>query len=249
MDPDHKGGTNMDDIILKINGLTKRYGTKTALDNVSFEIRRGGIYGFIGENGAGKTTTIRAVTGLSDIEQGSVELFGKSDKKGLIEARRKMGCLVERPILELHKSAKENLKCQLLLYGRRDDGRIDRLLARVGLGDVKNKKAADFSLGMKQRLGIAMALINSPELLILDEPVNGLDPMGMVEVRELLLSLCKDDGITIVISSHILTELYQLATDYIMISNGRIISTLTKAELDKAGSLEEYYMRLLGRCA
>ena len=222
----------MDDTILKISSLTKRYGAKTALDNVSFEVKRGRIYGFIGENGAGKTTAIRAITGLSTIDQGSVELFGKSDKAGLIEARRRMGCLVERPILEFHKSAKENLKSQQLLYGNRDVGRIEKLLERVGLGDVRNKKAGDFSLGMKQRLGIAMALINSPELLILDEPVNGLDPMGMVEVRELLLSLCKDDGITIVISSHILAELYQLATDYIMISHGRILSTLTKDELD-----------------
>ncbi len=222
----------MDDTILKITGLTKRYGAKTALDNVSFEVKKGRIYGFIGENGAGKTTTIRAITGLSSIEQGSVELFGKSDKAGLIQARRKMGCLVERPILELHKSAKENLRYQQLLYGNKENIRIDKLLARVGLGDVKNKKVGDFSLGMKQRLGIAMALINSPELLILDEPVNGLDPMGMVEVRELLLSLCRDDGITIVISSHILAELYQLATDYIMISHGRILSTLTKEELD-----------------
>ena len=222
----------MDDTILKITDLTKRYGAKTALDNVSFKVKKGRIYGFIGENGAGKTTTIRAITGLSSIEQGSVELFGKSDKAGLIQARRKMGCLVERPILELHKSAKENLKSQQLLYGNKENTRIDKLLARVGLGDVKNKKVGDFSLGMKQRLGIAMALINSPELLILDEPVNGLDPMGMVEVRELLLSLCRDDGITIVFSSHILAELYQLATDYIMISHGRILSTLTKDELD-----------------
>ena len=222
----------MNDTILKVSSLSKFYGSKKALDNVSFEVKKGRIYGFIGENGAGKTTTIRAITGLSSIEQGSVELFGKSGKAGLIQARRKMGCLVERPILELHKSAKENLKSQQLLYGNKDGSRIEKLLERVGLGDVKNKKVGDFSLGMKQRLGIAMALINSPELLILDEPVNGLDPMGMVEVRELLLSLCKDDGITIVISSHILAELYQLATDYIMISHGRILSTLTKDELD-----------------
>ena len=222
----------MNDIILKIKGLSKSYGTKKALDNVSFEVRKGKIYGFIGENGAGKTTAIRVITGLSPIDHGMVELFGKSDKKGLIEARRKMGCLVERPILELHKSAKENLKYQQLLYGSKDENKIEKLLLRVGLGDVRNKKVGDFSLGMKQRLGIAMALINSPELLILDEPVNGLDPTGMVEVRELLQSLCRDDGITIVISSHILAELYQLATDYIMISHGQILSTLTKAELD-----------------
>ena len=222
----------MTETIMRINNLTKTYGAKTVLNNVSFEIAKGKIYGFIGENGAGKTTAIRAITGLSPIEQGSIELFGRSDDKGLVEARKKIGCLVEKPILELNKTARENLMSVLLLYGNNDTSKIDKVLQRVGLGDVKNKKVGDFSLGMKQRLGIAMALINNPEMLILDEPVNGLDPMGMVEVRELLLSLCRDDGITIVISSHILAELYQLATDYIIISHGHIISTFSKSELD-----------------
>ncbi|MBO4460549.1 MAG: ABC transporter ATP-binding protein [Clostridiales bacterium] len=222
----------MRDSILKVRDLTKNYGSKRVLDNVSFEIERGKIYGFIGENGAGKTTAIRAITGLSSPDRGQIELFGKSDRKGLTSARRKIGCLVESPILELNKTAKDNLMSQQLLYGNKDSVRADKLLDRVGLGDVKNKRVADFSLGMKQRLGIAISLINNPELLILDEPVNGLDPMGMVGVRELLISLCKDDGITIVISSHILAELYQLATDYIIISHGRIISTLSKDQLD-----------------
>ena len=222
----------MNDTILKISNLSKRYGAKTVLDNVSFEIKRGKIYGFIGENGAGKTTAIRAITGLSPIDQGKIELFGKSDNAGLVEARKKLGCLVEKPILEFNKTAKENLMSSQLLYGNNDEDKIDKVLKRVGLGDVKNKKVGNFSLGMKQRLGIAQALINNPELLILDEPVNGLDPMGMVDVRELLISLCKDDGITIVVSSHILAELYQLATDYIIISHGRIISTLSKYDLD-----------------
>ncbi len=223
----------MSDVILRINDLSKTYGPKKALDGVSFEVERGKIYGFIGENGAGKTTAIRAITGLSPIENGTIELFGKSDSKGLAEARRKMGCLVESPILDIRKTAKENLMFQELLYGNKDASKADKILNRVGLGDVKNKKVGNFSLGMKQRLGIALALINDPELLILDEPVNGLDPMGMVDVRELLVSLCRDDGITIVISSHILAELYQLATDYIIISHGHIISTLSKDELDK----------------
>ena len=222
----------MNETIMRINNLTKSYGAKTVLDNVSFEIGKGKIYGFIGENGAGKTTAIRAITGLSPINQGSIELFGKSDKNGLVEARRKIGCLVEKPILELNKTARANLISAQLLYGNNDSAKIDKVLQRVGLGDVKNKKVGDFSLGMKQRLGIAMALINNPEMLILDEPVNGLDPMGMVDVRELLISLCRDDGITIVISSHILAELYQLATDYIIISHGRIISTFSKNALD-----------------
>ena len=223
----------MSDVILRINDLSKTYGPKKALDGVSFEVERGKIYGFIGENGAGKTTAIRAITGLSPIENGTIELFGKSDSKGLAEARRKMGCLVESPILDMRKTAKENLMLQELLYGNKDASKADKILNRVGLGDVKNKKVGNFALGMKQRLGIALALINDPELLILDEPVNGLDPMGMVDVRELLVSLCRDDGITIVISSHILAELYQLATDYIIISHGHIISTLSKDELDK----------------
>ena len=222
----------MNETIMRINNLTKSYGAKTVLDNVSFEIEKGKIYGFIGENGAGKTTAIRAITGLSPIDQGSIELFGKSDKNGLVEARRKIGCLVEKPILELNKTARANLISAQLLYGNNDSVKIDKVLQRVGLGDVKNKKVGDFSLGMKQRLGIALALINNPEMLILDEPVNGLDPMGMVDVRELLISLCRDDGITIVISSHILAELYQLATDYIIISHGRIISTFSKNALD-----------------
>lgn len=222
----------MSDTIMKISKLSKSYGAKRVLENVSFEIEEGKIYGFIGENGAGKTTAIRAITGLSPVTDGKVELFGRSDKKGLEEGRKKIGCLVEKPILALNKTAKDNLMSQQLLYGRNDTAKADKILKRVGLVDVKDKKVGDFSLGMKQRLGIALALINDPELLILDEPVNGLDPMGMVAVRELLISLCKDDGITIVISSHILAELYQLATDYIIISHGHIISTLSREELD-----------------
>ena len=222
----------MDNKILKVEHLTKKYGTKTALKDVSFTIERGKIYGFIGENGAGKTTTIRAITGLTSVAEGSVEIFGALNQKGLEEARKKMGCLVERPILSLNKTAFDNLRMQQLLFGQTDDAKIDVILERVGLRDVRNKKVKDFSLGMKQRLGIALALINSPELLILDEPVNGLDPMGMVDVRELLRSLCEDDGITILISSHILAELYQLVTDYIIISHGQILETLSKEELD-----------------
>lgn len=222
----------MDNTILKVNHLTKTYGTKTALKDVSFTVKKGKIYGFIGENGAGKTTTIRAVTGLTSASEGSIELFGATTGTGLEAARKKMGCLVERPILSLNKTASENLRMQQLLFGQKDVAKIDKILERVGLGNVRNKKVKDFSLGMKQRLGIALALINSPELLVLDEPVNGLDPMGMVDVRELLRSLCMDDGITILISSHILAELYQLVTDYIIISHGRILETLTKEELD-----------------
>ncbi len=219
--------------ILKVNGLTKKYGSKTALNNIAFNVEKGKIYGFIGENGAGKTTAIRAITGLSEAPAGTVELFGASDKKGLTKARRKMGYLVEHPILSMNDTAEGNLKMQQLLYGHRDDAKIMKILARVGLADVGRKKVKNFSLGMKQRLGIAMALVNDPEILILDEPVNGLDPMGMLAVRELLKSLSTEDGITIVISSHILAELYQLVTDYIIISHGEIIEQISKEELDR----------------
>ena len=219
--------------ILKVNGLTKKYGPKTALNNVTFDVEKGRIYGFIGENGAGKTTAIRAITGLSESPEGKIELFGSSDKKGLVKARRKMGYLVENPIISLNDTAAGNLRMQQLLYGHKDENGIQKILERVGLADVGKKRVKDFSLGMKQRLGIAMALVNNPEILILDEPVNGLDPMGMIAVRELLKSLCNEDGITIVISSHILAELYQLVTDYIIISHGEIIEQISKEELDR----------------
>ena len=219
--------------ILKVNGLTKKYGSKTALNNVTFSVEKGRIYGFIGENGAGKTTAIRAITGLSESPEGKIELFGSSDKKGLIKARRKMGYLVENPIISMNDTAEGNLRMQQLLYGNKDETKIRKILERVGLADTGSKKAKDFSLGMRQRLGIALALVNEPEILILDEPVNGLDPMGMVAVRELLKSLCNEDGITIVISSHILAELYQLVTDYIIISHGEIIEQISKEELDR----------------
>lgn len=219
--------------ILKVTGLTKSYGEKMVLDNVSFSIRQGRIYGFIGENGAGKTTAIRTVMGLSGADEGKIELFGRSDPAGIQEGRRRIGYLVENPILTMNGTAEENLRMQQLLYGRSDEAKIRAVLERVGLADTGKKKAKDFSLGMRQRLGIALALMNDPELLILDEPVNGLDPMGMIAVRELLKSLCIEDGITIVVSSHILAELYQLVTDYIMISHGRIIEEVSKSELDK----------------
>ena len=172
--------------ILKVNGLTRKYGSKTALNNVTFSVEKGRIYGFIGENGAGKTTAIRAITGLSEVPEGTIELFGASDRKSILKARKKMGYLVEHPILSMNETAQTNLRMQQLLYGHKDEAKITKTLERVGLGDVGRKKVKNFSLGMKQRLGIAMAIINDPEILILDEPVNGLDPMGMVAVRELL---------------------------------------------------------------
>lgn len=222
----------MSECILKINNLTKSYNNVKVLDGVSFTIEQGKIYGFIGENGAGKTTTIRILAGLSEATEGEIEILGQTDRKQLEAARRKIGTLVEKPILYDNLSAADNMNMQCILYGQKNTYIVPQLLEKVGLTNVNKKKAKDFSLGMKQRLGIAMALVQEPKLLILDEPVNGLDPLGMVDIRELLKSLNKEYGITIIISSHILTELYQLATDYIILHKGKIVELMTLEELN-----------------
>ena len=222
----------MSECILKVNNLTKFYNNVKVLDGVSFTIHQGKIYGFIGENGAGKTTTIRILAGLSEATEGEIEILGMTERKQLEAMRRKVGTLVEKPILYDTLSAADNMNMQCILYGQKNTNIVPQLLEKVGLTNVKKKKVKDFSLGMKQRLGIAMALVQEPKLLILDEPVNGLDPLGMVDIRELLKSLNKEYGITIIISSHILTELYQLATDYIIIHKGKIVELLTLEELN-----------------
>lgn len=222
----------MSECILKVNKLTKCYNNVKVLDGVSFAIERGKIYGFIGENGAGKTTAIRILAGLSAADQGEIEILGQSESKQLEVTRRKIGIIVEKPILYDSLSAADNMNMQCILYGQKNADILPQLLEKVGFANVKKKKVKDFSLGMKQRLGIAMALVQEPKLLILDEPVNGLDPMGMVDIRELLKSLNKEYGITVIISSHILTELYQLATDYIIIHKGKIMELLTVEELN-----------------
>ncbi|MCB2343081.1 ABC transporter ATP-binding protein [Clostridium estertheticum] len=222
----------MSEYILKVTNLTKFYNNVKVLDEVSFTIEQGKIYGFIGENGAGKTTTIRILAGLSEATQGKIEILGQTEKKQLEAVRKNIGILVEKPILYDTLSAAENMNMQCILYGQKNTTIVPQLLEKVGLTNVKKKKVKDFSLGMKQRLGIAMAMVQEPKLLILDEPVNGLDPLGMVEIRELLKSLNKEYGITIIISSHILTQLYQLATDYIIIHKGKIVELRTLEELN-----------------
>ena len=222
----------MSECILKVNNLTKFYNNVKVLDGVSFKIEQGKIYGFIGENGAGKTTTIRILAGLSEATEGEIEILGMADRKQLEAVRRKIGILVEKPILYDTLSAADNMNMQYILYGQKNANIVPQLLEKVGLTNVKKKKVKDFSLGMKQRLGIAMTMVQEPKLLILDEPVNGLDPLGMVDIRELLKSLNKEYGITIIISSHVLTELYQLATDYIIINKGKIVEQMTLEELN-----------------
>lgn len=221
------------EVVLSVEGLYKKYGKNLVVNNASFQLERGKIYGFIGQNGAGKTTIIRMLAGYARPNSGNISIFGDSSPKGLSDGRKKIGFIVENPSLYKNMNAYENIGIQKTLYGIKNDGLADELLTLVGLANVGKRKVKNFSLGMRQRLAIAMALVNNPEILVLDEPINGLDPMGIVEIRELLLKLNSERKITIIISSHILAELYQLATDYIIIHRGQILEKLTLSELDK----------------
>lgn len=220
--------------VVRTNGLCKKFKAHKALNGVSMNVARGDIYGFVGENGSGKTTIIRVITGLIFQDEGSFELFGvPCTSVDILKARSKIGAIVEAPSIYLNLSAYDNLKLQCGILGVKDEGKIAQCLDLVGLSYLYNdtKKAGNFSLGMRQRLGIAMALVGDVELLILDEPMNGLDPAGIVEIRELILKLNRERGITFIISSHILTELSLVATNYGIISKGKIIKEVTSAQL------------------
>lgn len=221
--------------VLRTFDLVKKYKNQYALNKVNINIKKGDIYGFVGENGSGKTTVIRLITGLIFPTAGSYELFGiKSSDSKIYEVKQKIGAVVETPSIYKNLSAYDNLKMQCALHGIKDDNKILETLSIVGLKDLydNKKQAGDFSLGMRQRLGIAMALINNPEFLILDEPMNGLDPQGIVEVRELILKLNKEYNITFLISSHILTELSLVATTYGIISKGKLIKEISNEQLE-----------------
>ncbi|MDT0160650.1 ABC transporter ATP-binding protein [Bacillus sp. AG4(2022)] len=223
----------MNDDVLTTSQLSKKYQKNMALDKVSVKIKKGSIYGFIGQNGAGKSTLIRVITGLAYPTTGTFELFGKSNERDIIEARKRIGTIIEGPALYPQMTAKENLEAHRLLKGIPGKECIGKTLKLVGLQDTGKKKAKNFSLGMKQRLGLAIALLGDPEFLILDEPINGLDPMGVVEIRELLKKLNREYGITILISSHILSELHLLATHYGIIHKGELLEQLSAKELQE----------------
>ena len=208
----------MKEAVLKTYNLCKKYKDQMAVDNVSMTIRKGDIYGFIGQNGAGKTTLIRMITGLAHRTSGEIELFGGS---------------VESPAFYKNMTARENLEVSRLVRNIPGKECIDEVLNLVGLKDTGKKKVKDFSLGMRQRLGIANALLGNPKLLILDEPINGLDPMGIIEIRELLKKINKEKDITILISSHILGELSEMATTYGIIANGKLIEEISSSELSQ----------------
>ncbi|HAQ3054829.1 TPA: ATP-binding cassette domain-containing protein [Enterococcus faecium] len=213
--------------VLKATGITKKYGAAKALDKVSIEIKRGMIYGLIGENGAGKSTFMRTIMGLISIDEGSIELFGTTD---LQAARRRMGQSIEPPALYPELTARDNLRIQAA-NGGVSDREIEDLLKMMRLENTGKKKAKNFSLGMRQRLAIANALITNPEFLILDEPTNGMDPAGMAEMREIIQRLVKERGITVLLSSHLLDELSQIATHYGILHEGHLIKELSKEEL------------------
>lgn len=220
--------------VLEANAISKRYKNFVALDGLSMHIPKGAIYGFVGRNGAGKTTLIRLICGLQEPSAGEYSLFGTiNTRSDISEKRHKIGAVVESPSIYPDLTARENMRLQYLLLGKKKDGDAEKLLELVGLSDTGAKKAKNFSLGMRQRLGIAVALAGEPEFLILDEPVNGLDPQGIIEMRELILKLNRERGITVLISSHILDELSRLATHYGFIDGGRMIAEMSAKELER----------------
>ena len=229
----------MSEIIVDVKNMTKQYGRQLALDNVSFRIKKGSIVGLIGPNGAGKSTIMKIMGGLVFPTEGGLTMFDESGEKGLNHARTRCSFIIETPYAKGNMSARENLEKQRLQKGIPDKDRIDEVLKIVKLDDTGKKEFKKFSLGMKQRLGIANALMGKPELMVLDEPINGLDPEGIVEIRELLKKLNKEEKVTIIISSHILSELSLLCTDYIFINHGKILDELTAEQLSEECS--EYY--------
>ncbi len=221
------------DYVLKTNALCKSYRKFHALNGVTMNVPKGSIYGFVGRNGAGKTTLIRLICGLQEPSSGEFTLYGaKHTDSKISKARRRMGAVVETPAYYGDMNAAENLKMQYAMLGLPTYDGINDLLKLVRLDDTGKKKAKDFSLGMKQRLGIALALCGNPDFLILDEPINGLDPQGIVEIRELILRLNRERNITVLISSHILDELARLATHYGFIDKGKIVQEISASELE-----------------
>lgn len=219
---------------LTTENLNKKYGKTEVLNSLTMNVPEGGIYGFIGRNGAGKTTLMRVICGLQSPTSGEYSLFGiKNSDPEIQRSRKRLGAVVESPSIYKNMTAEENLREQYMILGLSSFDGIDEILKLVGLENTGGKKSGKFSLGMRQRLGIAVALCGNPEFLVLDEPVNGLDPQGIIEIRELILKLNEEKKITFLISSHILDELSKIATHYGFIENGRIIKEISSAELEE----------------
>jgi len=223
----------MNQSVLQTRNITKRYGKTAAVDNVSMTVKKGDVYGLVGRNGAGKTTLMRMICALTFADGGELSLFGENTDIGLNRSRKRMGSVVEMPALYPNLTARQNLEYFRILRGIPDKNAVDNALKTVNLTDTGKKAFKNFSLGMKQRLGLALALLSNPDFIILDEPINGLDPMGIVEMRELIKKMNTEHGITFLISSHILSELSLVATRYGFINNGRLIKELTDEELQE----------------
>ncbi len=221
----------MSDMILTMRGITKTYGDVKALDDVSIEIKRGEIFGLVGNNGAGKTTLMRLISGQSIADSGEITLFGETSKEEIRKNRRRTGTLIEEPGFFLNMTARQNLEYFRIQYGIPGKEVVTQVLAEIGLSNTGKKKYKDFSLGMKQRLGIGLALMHSPEFLILDEPINGLDPAGIIEVRQTLLNINQKRKTTILISSHILAEMANIATKYGFLSHGKLLEEISSEDL------------------
>lgn len=218
--------------ILETKSLSKKYGDFIGLDNLNMKIPKGSIYGFVGKNGSGKTTLIRLICGLQKPSSGEFSLYGvKNSSEKIEKARKRIGAIVESPAIFSNMTAKENILYQYKVMGIPKDDRVEEIIKIVGLCHTKNKKVKNFSLGMRQRLAIAISLVGNPDFLILDEPINGLDPQGIIEIRELILKLNRQKAITILISSHILDELSRIATCYGFIDSGHMIKEMTAKEL------------------
>lgn len=223
----------MKENVLATRNISKKYGNKLAVDNVTMTVKKGDIYGLVGKNGAGKTTLIRMALSLTSPTDGDFELFNANNEADRIKAHTRVGCIVETPVFYPYLTAKQNLEYYRIQRGIVDKNCVDEALNLVGLSDTGKKKFKGFSLGMKQRLGLALAIMGSPDFLVLDEPINGLDPMGIKEIRDLLLKLNRIKNTTILISSHILGELSQLATCYGFINEGKLIQEISAQELEE----------------
>ncbi len=236
--------------VLEAIGLTKRYKQKTVLDGVGLRLERGHIYGLVGGNGAGKTTLMRIIMGLDFPTEGEIRLFGQSGRRALEKQRKRIGALIEQPIGYAELSARQNLTWQRMLLDEPKKTDIGALLRLVGLEErtVGTGPILHYSLGMRQRCGLAAALLGDPEFLVLDEPGTGLDPAGMRDLREFLLTRNREEGTTMLISGHILHALYEVATDFIFLARGRVLCTMTHTQLETAlgpdGDIEDYYLSL-----
>lgn len=229
----------METNVIEVKNLSKQYGKNMVLQHADFEVKRASIVGLVGPNGAGKTTIMKMLGGLVFPTEGEISIYGGKTEEELAKARSRMSFMIEVPYAKEDMSATENLERQRLQKGIPNKERVQEVLELVGLANTGNKQVKKFSMGMRQRLGIALSLLTKPEIMVLDEPVNGLDPEGIVEIRELLLKLNREEHITIIISSHLLAELSLLCTDYIFVNKGTIIKRLTAEELQQ--DCREYF--------